>query len=112
MTSQRCALGKLEDLPTPSENKVQKHVSIAPEQTTTVHGSSNKATKSQQQKQKGTEQSPSVARHTTQKAADKADICPWEEGNEDHGQAVGPKPHSNSKPAMPKPQASGEVARF
>uniref|UniRef100_A0A8C2EZM7 G protein-coupled receptor 158a n=1 Tax=Cyprinus carpio TaxID=7962 RepID=A0A8C2EZM7_CYPCA len=51
---------EVEDLPTPSENKVQKHVSIAPEQTTTVHGSSNKATKSQQQKQKGTEQSPSV----------------------------------------------------
>ncbi len=102
---------EVEDLPTPSENKVQKHVSIAPEQTTTVHGSSNKATKSQQQKQKGTEQSPSVARRPTQKAADKADICPWEEGNEDHGQAVGSKPHSNSKLAMSKPQASGEVAK-
>uniref|UniRef100_A0A8C2EZV4 G protein-coupled receptor 158a n=1 Tax=Cyprinus carpio TaxID=7962 RepID=A0A8C2EZV4_CYPCA len=80
---------EVEDLPTPSENKVQKHVSIAPEQTTTVHGSSNKATKSQQQKQKGTEQSPSVARPPTQKASDRADICPWEEGNEDDGQAVG-----------------------
>uniref|UniRef100_A0A8C1WKA7 G protein-coupled receptor 158a n=1 Tax=Cyprinus carpio TaxID=7962 RepID=A0A8C1WKA7_CYPCA len=102
---------EVEDLPTPSENKVQKHVSIAPEQTTTVHGSSNKATKSQQQKQKGTEQSPSVARPPTQKASDRADICPWEEGNEDDGQAVGPKPHSSSKPAMSKPQASGEVAK-
>uniref|UniRef100_A0A8C2HIR9 G protein-coupled receptor 158a n=1 Tax=Cyprinus carpio TaxID=7962 RepID=A0A8C2HIR9_CYPCA len=102
---------EVEDLPTPSENKVQKHVSIAPEQTTTVHGSSNKATKSQQQKQKGTEQSPSVARPPTQKASDRADICPWEEGNEDDGQAVGPKPHSSSKPAMTKPQASGEVAK-
>uniref|UniRef100_A0A8C1WJM4 G protein-coupled receptor 158a n=1 Tax=Cyprinus carpio TaxID=7962 RepID=A0A8C1WJM4_CYPCA len=91
---------EVEDLPTPSENKVQKHVSIAPEQTTTVHGSSNKATKSQQQKQKGTEQSPSVARPPTQKASDRADICPWEEGNEDDGQAVGPKPHSSSKPAI------------
>uniref|UniRef100_A0A672NFR5 G protein-coupled receptor 158 n=1 Tax=Sinocyclocheilus grahami TaxID=75366 RepID=A0A672NFR5_SINGR len=102
---------EVEDVPTPSENKVQKHVSIAPEQTTAVHGSSNKATKSQQQKQKATEQSPSVVRRPTQKAADRADICPWEEGNEDHGQAVGPKPHSSSKPAMSKPQASGEVAK-
>ncbi|KAK2869847.1 hypothetical protein Q8A67_024239 [Cirrhinus molitorella] len=100
---------ELEDLPTPSENKVQKHVSIAPEQTTTVHGSSNKTTKSQ--KQKATEQSPSVARHPAQKVADRTDICPWEEGNGDHGQAVGPKPHSNSKSAISKPQASGEVAK-
>ncbi|KAL1248944.1 hypothetical protein QQF64_022262, partial [Cirrhinus molitorella] len=100
---------ELEDLPTPSENKVQKHVSIAPEQTTTVHGSSNKTTKSQ--KQKATEQSPSVARHSAQKVADRTDICPWEEGNGDHGQAVGPKPHSNSKSAISKPQASGEVAK-
>ncbi|RXN06363.1 putative G-protein coupled receptor 158 isoform X2 [Labeo rohita] len=102
---------EVEDLPTPSENKVQKHVSIAPDQTTTVHGGSSKATKSQQQKQKGTEQSSSVARHPAQKVADKTDICPWEEGNGDHGQAVGPKPHSNSKPAISQPQASGEVAK-
>ncbi|XP_051737338.1 probable G-protein coupled receptor 158 isoform X3 [Ctenopharyngodon idella] len=102
---------ELEDLPTPSENKVQKHVSIAPEQTTTVHGSSNKATKSQQQKQKGTEQSPSVTRRPNQKVADRTDICPWEEGNEDHSQAMGPKSHSNSKPATSQPQASGEVAK-
>ncbi|KTG36191.1 hypothetical protein cypCar_00034887 [Cyprinus carpio] len=101
---------EVEDLPTPSENKVQKHVSIAPEQTTTVHGSSNKATKSQQKKQKGTEQSPSVARHPIQKVADRTDICPWEEGNEDHSQAMGQNPHSSSKPAMSQPQASREVA--
>lgn len=99
---------ELEDLPTPSENKVQKHVSIAPEQTTTVHGSSNKATKSQ--KQKGTEQSPSVTKRPNQKVPDRTDICPWEEGNEDH-QAKGPKPHSNSKPPMSQSQASGEVAK-
>ncbi|XP_050953970.1 probable G-protein coupled receptor 158 isoform X2 [Labeo rohita] len=102
---------EVEDLPTPSENKVQKHVSIAPDQTTTVHGGSSKATKSQQQKQKGTEQSSSVARHPAQKVADKTDVCPWEEGNGDHGQAVGPKSHSNSKPAISQPQASGEVAK-
>ncbi|KAK5849948.1 hypothetical protein PBY51_014242 [Eleginops maclovinus] len=43
---------EVEDLPTPSENKVQKHVSIAPDETTTVHGGSTKGGKSQQQKQK------------------------------------------------------------
>ncbi|XP_051542772.1 probable G-protein coupled receptor 158 isoform X2 [Myxocyprinus asiaticus] len=101
---------EVEDLPTPSENKVQKHVSIAPEQTTTVHGGSNKVTKPQQQKHKGTEQSPSVARHPNQKVVDRTDICPWEERDEDHGQATWPKPPSNSKPAMSQPQASGEVA--
>lgn len=100
---------ELEDLPTPSENKVQKHVSIAPEQTTTVHGSSNKATKSQ--KQKGTEQSPSMARHPNQKVADRTDICPWEEGHEDHSQAMVSKPNSTSKPAISQPQASGEVPK-
>ncbi|XP_026093332.1 probable G-protein coupled receptor 158 isoform X2 [Carassius auratus] len=100
---------EVDDLPTPSENKVQKHVSIAPEQTTTVHGSSNKATKSQQQKHKGTEQSTSVARHPIQKVSDRTDICPWEEGNEDHGQEMGPKPHSSSKLATSQPQTSGEV---
>ncbi|XP_077592247.1 metabotropic glycine receptor-like isoform X2 [Stigmatopora nigra] len=36
---------ELEDLPTPSENKVQKHVSIAPEETTTVHGGAAKTKK-------------------------------------------------------------------
>ncbi|XP_051970433.1 probable G-protein coupled receptor 158 [Xyrauchen texanus] len=101
---------EVEDLPTPSENKVQKHVSIAPKQTTTVHGGSNKVTKPQQQKQKGSEQSPSVARHPNQKDVDRTDICPWEEGDEDHGQATWHKPPSKSKPAMSQPQASGEVA--
>lgn len=102
---------EVEDLPTPSENKVQKHVSIAPEQTNTVRGGSSKTTKSQQQKQKGTEQSPSAARHPNKKVSDKADICPWEEGNEDHGQPTVTKLHSTSKPAMSQQQASREVAK-
>lgn len=102
---------EVEDLPTPSENKVHKHVSIAPEQTTTVHGSSNKVTKHQQKKQKGSEQSPSLARHSNQKVIDLTDICPWEEGNEVHGQAMGSKPLPNSKPAVPQPQASGGVTK-
>nr|XP_020457790.1 probable G-protein coupled receptor 158 [Monopterus albus] len=40
---------EVEDLPTPSENKVQKHVSIAPKETTTVHRGSTKGGKSKQQ---------------------------------------------------------------
>ncbi|XP_061569755.1 metabotropic glycine receptor [Cololabis saira] len=74
---------ELEDLPTPSENKVQKHVSIAPKETTTIHGGSIKGSKSQ--KQKASEQSPSSGRHSkeTQKTtAVRADVCPWEEGGE------------------------------
>ncbi|XP_056595019.1 probable G-protein coupled receptor 158 isoform X2 [Triplophysa dalaica] len=102
---------EVEDLPTPSENKVQKHVSIAPVQKTTVHGSSNKVTKHQQQKQKGSEQSATFTRHPNQKVIDLTDICPWNEGNDVHGQARGSKPSSNSKPAISQPQTSGGVPK-
>uniref|UniRef100_A0A8C7Y2T2 G protein-coupled receptor 158a n=1 Tax=Oryzias sinensis TaxID=183150 RepID=A0A8C7Y2T2_9TELE len=74
---------EVEDLPTPSENKVQKHVSIAPKETTTIHGGSTKGTKSQ--KQKGSDQSPLSGRHQKEAlriSAVRAEICPWEEGGE------------------------------
>lgn len=73
---------EVEDLPTPSENKVQKHVSIAPKETTTVHGGSTKGSKAQQQKQKGSDQSPSIGRHSAESqktAAARTDVCPWED---------------------------------
>ncbi|XP_037613183.1 probable G-protein coupled receptor 158 isoform X1 [Sebastes umbrosus] len=73
---------EVEDLPTPSENKVQKHVSIAPEETTTVHGGSTKGGKSQ--KQKASDQPPS-SRHSKEiqkTTAVRADVCPWEDGGE------------------------------
>ncbi|XP_029002226.1 probable G-protein coupled receptor 158 isoform X2 [Betta splendens] len=77
---------EVEDLPTPSENKVQKHVSIAPKETTTIHGGSTKGGKSQQQKQRASDQSPSNGRsskETQQKTtAVRAEVCPWEEGSE------------------------------
>lgn len=75
---------EVEDLPTPSENKVQKHVSIAPKETTTVHGGSSKGSKAQQHKQKGSDQSPSVGRHSAEAqktAAARAEVCPWEDEN-------------------------------
>ncbi|XP_024135812.1 probable G-protein coupled receptor 158 isoform X1 [Oryzias melastigma] len=74
---------EVEDLPTPSENKVQKHVSIAPEETTTIHGGSTKGSKPQ--KQKGSDQSPHSGKHQKEAqrtSAVRAEICPWEEGGE------------------------------
>lgn len=76
---------EVEDLPTPSENKVQKHVSIAPKETTTVHGGSTKAVKSQQQKHKASDQSPLSGRSSREMqrtTAVRAEICPWEDGGE------------------------------
>lgn len=80
---------EVEDLPTPSENKVQKHVSIAPKETTTVHGGSTKGGKSQ--KQKASDQSPSSGRHSKEiqkTTAVRADVCPWEDGGESQGSQV------------------------
>lgn len=79
---------EVEDLPTPSENKVQKHVSIAPKETTTVHGGSTKGSKAQQHKQKGSDQSPSIGRHSAEAqkmAAPRAEVCPWEDEDKSHG---------------------------
>ncbi|XP_022604510.1 probable G-protein coupled receptor 158 [Seriola dumerili] len=76
---------EVEDLPTPSENKVQKHVSIAPKETTTVHGGSTKGGKSQQQKQRASDQSPSSGRNSKEiqkTTAVRADVCPWEDAGE------------------------------
>ncbi|MEQ2168942.1 hypothetical protein GOODEAATRI_019828 [Goodea atripinnis] len=70
---------ELEDLPTPSENKIQKHVSIAPKETTTIHGGSTKGSKSQ--KQKASHQSPlsSRTKENQRTTAVQAEVCPWEE---------------------------------
>ncbi|XP_032359680.1 G protein-coupled receptor 158a isoform X1 [Etheostoma spectabile] len=80
---------EVEDLPTLSENKVQKHVSIAPKETTTVHGGSTKGGKSQ--KQKASDQSPLSGRHSQeiQKTTSvRAEVCPWEDGGESQGSQV------------------------
>ncbi|XP_034561783.1 probable G-protein coupled receptor 158 [Notolabrus celidotus] len=97
---------EVEDLPTPSENKVQKHVSIAPKETTTVHGGSTKGGKSQkEQKQKASDQSPTSARPSrdTQKTtAVRADVCPWEDGGENQGgQEGGSKQQPTSQASKP-----------
>lgn len=90
---------ELEDLPTPSENRVQKHVSIAAEESTTIHSNSTKAAK--QQKQKGTDHSPSSNRRHNQKPMDRTDICSWEDSSkESQGQADRPKANFSSQPAQ------------
>lgn len=95
---------EVEDLPTPSENKVQKHVSIAPKETTTVHGGSTKGSRAQQQKQKGSEQSPSVGRRSAEAqktAAARAEVCPWEDESKSQGSRTDP----------PKQQTLGQASR-
>uniref|UniRef100_A0A8D3DU50 G protein-coupled receptor 158 n=1 Tax=Scophthalmus maximus TaxID=52904 RepID=A0A8D3DU50_SCOMX len=76
---------EVEGLPTPSENKVQKHVSIAPKETTTIHGGSTKGGKSQQQKPRASDHSPSGGRNskeTQRTTAVRTEVCPWEDGGE------------------------------
>ncbi|KAL2097742.1 hypothetical protein ACEWY4_006949 [Coilia grayii] len=84
---------EVEDLPTPSEGKTQKHVSIAPCETMAVHGGSSKSGRSQP-KQKCTGQSPANRRRSRDKAGEREEmprkprsplnlapnpeVCPWD----------------------------------
>uniref|UniRef100_A0A1A8N1V0 G protein-coupled receptor 158 n=1 Tax=Nothobranchius pienaari TaxID=704102 RepID=A0A1A8N1V0_9TELE len=98
---------ELEDLPTPSENKIQKHVSIAPSETTTIHGGSTKGSKSQ--KQKASDQSPSGGRHSKESqrtTAVRAEICPWEEGETQVSQTEGSKLQVSSQSKAKQPTAN------
>ncbi|XP_071397946.1 metabotropic glycine receptor [Centroberyx affinis] len=108
---------EVEDIPTPSENKVQKHVSIAPKETTTVHGSGTKGVKPQ--KQKASDQSPSSARRSKEiqrTAADRAEICPWEDGSESQAsQGEGSKQQPSSQASLPaktpQPHSTAESSK-
>ncbi|KAG5268694.1 hypothetical protein AALO_G00215360 [Alosa alosa] len=101
---------ELEDLPTPSENKVQKHVSIAPDETTTIHGKGTAGPKAQQQqKRKASEPSPASSRRPNQKSAERADICPWEESSENQSQIEGSRPVPSGQPSGPV--GSAETAK-
>lgn len=107
---------ELEDLPTPSENKVQKHVSIAPDETTTIHGKSTPSPKAQQQQQqqqkkKMLEQSPSSNRRHNQKPVERADICPWEEASESQSQMEGSRPALSGQPSVPVGSAETSKAQ-
>uniref|UniRef100_A0A8C6SCU5 G protein-coupled receptor 158a n=1 Tax=Neogobius melanostomus TaxID=47308 RepID=A0A8C6SCU5_9GOBI len=79
---------EVEEVHTPSENKVQKHVSIAPEETTTVHGGVVKGGKTQHQKKKGSDPLPNVGvmKETPRTSAVRADVCPWEDTSESSSQ--------------------------
>ncbi|KAF7664657.1 hypothetical protein LDENG_00170420 [Lucifuga dentata] len=109
---------EVEDLPTPSENKIQKHVSIAPKETTTIHGSGTKGSRTQQQKQKACDQSPLNSRHSKEAprtAVFRAEVCPWEDGRDSQtSQVEGSKPQSNQASHSAKslqPQVSGETSK-
>lgn len=68
---------EVEDLPTPSEGKSQKHVSIAPCETTAVHGGgSSKSSRSQQKQRGGAGQSPSNRRRSRDKGGDRDETMP------------------------------------
>lgn len=62
---------EVEELPTPTEGKSQKHVSIAPTETNMIHGSSAKSGHKSQHKQKGLGQSPSNRRRSRDKTGDR-----------------------------------------
>ncbi|KAM3860469.1 G protein-coupled receptor 158a [Diretmus argenteus] len=110
---------EMEDLTTPSENKVQKHVSIAPKETTTVHGTGTKGVKPQQQKHKVSDQSPSSARNSKEiqrTTADRTETCPWEDGGENQASQVeGSKSQPSSQvcqPAKtPQPHSASESSK-
>nr|XP_057916588.1 probable G-protein coupled receptor 158 [Doryrhamphus excisus] len=84
---------EVEDLPTPSENKVQKHVSIAPKETTTIHGGITKVGKSQ--KPKASDPSTSAVRQKTPRE----EVCPWEDTS--HVEATKPQPKTNREDVCP-----------
>uniref|UniRef100_A0A672S4Q0 G protein-coupled receptor 158 n=1 Tax=Sinocyclocheilus grahami TaxID=75366 RepID=A0A672S4Q0_SINGR len=62
---------EVEELPTPTEGKSQKHVSIAPTETNTINGSSAKSGHKSQHKQKGLGQSLSNRRRSRDKTGDR-----------------------------------------
>lgn len=81
---------EMEDLPTPSVGKSQKHVSIAPSNTNTVYESSTKTLRCQQRPRLGVS-SPSVRYCSRDKGGNKEDGCDNLEGRE-------PKSPLNSTP--------------
>ncbi|MGH0142870.1 UNVERIFIED_CONTAM: hypothetical protein FKN15_026725 [Acipenser sinensis] len=102
---------EVQDLPpTPPENKVQKHVSIAPMESASAHGSHAKG--KSQNKQKATENSSSQIKPSTQKNLDKSEICPWD-FEEPQNLIEGSKPLANhqSVPPLSKGEHSSEAQK-
>ncbi|XP_060950120.1 metabotropic glycine receptor [Limanda limanda] len=89
---------EVEDVPTPTENKVQKHVSIAPKETTTVHGGSTKGGKSQQKQKASDHSSGRNSKEIQKTTAVRAEVCPWEDGGESNvSQGEGSKQQLSSQ---------------
>lgn len=113
---------EVEDIPTtPSENKIQKHVSIAPAESTTVHGGgSTKGGKAQQQKQRAADQSPKGSRPPKESqraataaaaavAAARSDVCPWEDDQE--VQNKGAKQQTSKQVKTQPPRSAPEATK-
>ncbi|KAK6490281.1 putative G-protein coupled receptor 158 isoform X1 [Huso huso] len=102
---------EVQDLPpTPPENKVQKHVSIAPMESASAHGSHAKG--KSQNKQKATENSSSQIKPSTQKNLDKSEICPWD-FEEPQNLIEGSKPLANHQfvPPLSKGEHSSKAQK-
>lgn len=115
---------EVEDIPTtPSENKIQKHVSIAPAESTTVHGGGGGGTKggkAQQQKQRAADQSPKSSRPPKEAqraasaaavaaAAARSEVCPWEDDQE--GQNKGAKQQTSKQVKTQPPRSATETTK-
>lgn len=113
---------EVEDIPTtPSENKIQKHVSIAPTESTTVHGGGGGGTKggkAQQQKQRAADQSPKSSRQPKEAqrtaaaaaaAAARSEVCPWEDDQE--GQNKGAKLQTSKQVKTQPPRSTTEASK-
>ncbi|XP_037135437.1 probable G-protein coupled receptor 158 [Syngnathus acus] len=88
---------EVEDQPTPSESKVQKHVSIAPEESTTVHGGGSRASKGH--KQTPWDQTPTAGRQSkeAQRAATAGqEVCPGDDSQSGAASKKQPQPPSKS----------------
>ncbi|XP_061661977.1 metabotropic glycine receptor [Syngnathoides biaculeatus] len=95
---------EVEDVTTPSENKVQKHVSIAPEETTTVHGGTTKGGKTQ--KLTLSDQTPSGVRQSKEAQRSngaREEVCPREAGGGESQSA--PASSHAKKQREPRPKA-------
>ncbi|RXM29313.1 putative G-protein coupled receptor 158 [Acipenser ruthenus] len=102
---------EVQDLPpTPPENKAQKHVSIAPMESISAHGSHAKG--KSQNKQKATENLSSQIKQETQKNLDKSEICPWDiEEPQDLIEGSKPLANHQSVPALSKGEHSSKAQK-
>uniref|UniRef100_A0AAV2L8W5 Uncharacterized protein n=1 Tax=Knipowitschia caucasica TaxID=637954 RepID=A0AAV2L8W5_KNICA len=103
---------EVEEVHTPSENKVQKHVSIAPNETTTIHGGAVSRGKTQPQRKKGSDVNVGGAKETPKTSAMRADVCPWENMSGESGLSTktpGHTPGPTARSPLPPESKQADV---